>query len=367
MKLLFDGYIFRMQKYGGISRYFYELIRNFSMVEGLDLEVFAPLYVNNYLTKIDKRNVFGVHIPKVPYAGPTIDKINQLMLKVLIGPRLDIDIFHQTYFYNTDVLSGNAKKVLTVHDMTHEKFSINDGVISCKREAVKKADHIICISKNTKDDLIEILNVPPEKISVIYLAHSFDLSHKKRSKNLLRKPYILFVGNRDGYKNFENFISAFATSPFLKSEFDVVCFGGAPFNKGEQEFLSDIGLLQSSVTQLNGDDTLLADYYSNASAFVYPSKYEGFGIPLLESMFFECPVICSNTSSFPEVVSDAAVMFNPDDIESIRAAIESVLNNPSLRNNIRLNGLKRSQDFTWAKCAAETLDVYKALQNIEVV
>ena len=115
----------------------------------------------------------------------------------------------------------------------------------------------------------------------------------------------------------------------------------------------------TNVKAVNGDDAKLANYYRNASLFVYPSLYEGFGIPPLEAMGYGCPVVCSNTSSIPEVVGDAAILFDPYSLDSISNAIETVLTNNHLRSSLISRGFEQIQKFSWKKCADETLDVYK--------
>ena len=122
--------------------------------------------------------------------------------------------------------------------------------------------------------------------------------------------------------------------------------------------LTQLGLT-NCVHQVSGDDGLLASYYQGATAFIYPSLYEGFGIPPLEAMNFGCPVVCSNTSSLPEVVGDAAVFFDPSSDESMRVAIEDLLRNDGLRTEMIRRGYARVQHFSWAKCAAETAAIYR--------
>ena len=120
-------------------------------------------------------------------------------------------------------------------------------------------------------------------------------------------------------------------------------------------------MAKAHVIHLGGGDDRLATLYRGASAFIYPSKYEGFGIPPLEAMHLECPVICSMTSSIPEVVGEAGEYFDPDDAESIRHAIERVLQSSDRRSELIALGRSRCNLFSWERCARETLDVYKRL------
>ena len=136
-------------------------------------------------------------------------------------------------------------------------------------------------------------------------------------------------------------------------------FGGGKITKDEIGMFNKLEIPQTSFKQIEGDDSLLAGYYKNASLFVYPSLYEGFGIPPLEAMSYGCPVVCSNTSSLPEVVGDAALLFNPNSVKSIRDNIICALYNEKVRSSLILKGLKQVKKFTWEKCARQTYKVYE--------
>ena len=176
-----------------------------------------------------------------------------------------------------------------------------------------------------------------------------------------RGTFLLYVGNRGGYKNFLRLLEAYGTSPQLKMGYELICVGGGGFHADELKTMQALGLDSNQVMQLGGSDQLLARLYESASAFVFPSLYEGFGIPPLEAMSHDCPVVCSNTSSIPEVVGDAGEYFNPEDIENMRAAIERVVTSDSLRKLLIAKGRARLQFFSWDRCAAETLEVYSKL------
>ena len=176
-----------------------------------------------------------------------------------------------------------------------------------------------------------------------------------------REPFLLYVGNRGGYKNFLRLLEAYGTSPQLKMGYELICFGGGAFHADELETMRTLGLVSGQVSQLGGDDQMLAKLYEHASAFVFPSLYEGFGIPPLEAMSHDCPVVCSNTSSIPEVVGDAGEYFDPADTESMRAAIERIVTSDSHRNLLIAKGRERLKHFSWDRCAIETLDIYRKL------
>jgi glycosyltransferase involved in cell wall biosynthesis len=147
----------------------------------------------------------------------------------------------------------------------------------------------------------------------------------------------------------------------MRREFLLVVFGGNPFGTGELSRIRHLGLSESNVKHISGSNKVLASLYKRASAFVYPSFYEGFGIPPLEAMSFDCPVACSNTSSLPEVVGDAALLFDPEDTDAIRTSIENVLTSPEIRATLISRGRERIKRFSWDRCASETVKIYREL------
>ncbi len=175
-------------------------------------------------------------------------------------------------------------------------------------------------------------------------------------------PYFLYVGQRSGYKNFARLLNAYASLPRIRNEFDLISFGTNAFTPQEKEAIHSLGLDPMRVRHLSGDDASLAYLYRKATAFVYPSLYEGFGLPPLEAMSLGCPVLCSNTSSMPEVVGDAGLFFDPLDSEAIRQAMESVASSLELRRDLISRGTQRVKSFSYDRCAAETLAVYGSLR-----
>ena len=278
-------------------------------------------------------------------------------------------LIHETYFFPYRLGPKRARRVITIHDMIHEKFASSfpnaDKTAGYKAKAAERADHVICVSESTRRDAIEILGLPPEKITVVH--HGFAFMGIEGGDAIavlsqaIARPFLLYVGHRGGYKNFLRLLDAYAGSKALIDSFDLVCFGGDPLQADELQAIHRFGLQDGRVLQLTGSDELLSSLYSKASAFIYPSLYEGFGIPPLEAMAHDCPVICSQTSSIPEVVGNAGEYFDPASVESIRGAIEKVMNSEALRNTLTLNGRERLKQFCWDRCAAETFNIYKNL------
>ena len=366
MKIAFDSQIFTMQEYGGISRYICSLAQQLNTRQNVEAKIFAPLHINAYVDSLPSSLAYGVKVPRIRNTGRIVHAASQLLSRVAIS-RFKPQIVHETYFSSLSSTPKNARCVITVHDMIHERFSsafsANDPTSEWKRKSLKRADHVICVSEHTQQDLLEFIDISPEKISVVH--HGFNrLALPIVEKIALPLPYLLYVGDRFGYKNFDGLLRAFASSSWLKSNLRIVCFGGGRLQINELALIKSLGLTLKQVEQVGGSDEQLASFYKNAAAFVYPSLYEGFGIPPLEAMSLNCPVICSDVSSIPEVVGDAAEYFDPKSIDSITVAIEGVLQSNEKRNNIIAKGVERCEKFTWSRCANETLAVYKSIVKI---
>jgi glycosyltransferase involved in cell wall biosynthesis len=362
MKILYNHLTF-INKYGGAPRYFAELVNNIALYKDkkVTVKVNPPFFKINYLSNINKEILFnGFKVPDFKGSARLYSIINSFVSPIL-SKHYDPDIIHDTYYNGISRNKTRAKKIITVYDMIHElfpdQFPKKDKTTQLKRIAATEADHIICISKNTQRDLVKIFNIDIKKTSVIYLG--FSLTTPKINKpNSFRRPYLLYVGSRNGYKNFIRFVKAYAT-PKIKNSFDLVIFGGGRLNEKELSLFDKLKISRDSLQQVNGDDAMLAGYYKNASLFVYPSLYEGFGMPPLEAMNYDCPVACSNTSCIPEIVGDAAILFDPYSIDSIRHNIISILYNDKIKSSLILKGLKQIKKFSWKKCASETYKVYE--------
>ncbi|WNC71196.1 glycosyltransferase family 1 protein [Thalassotalea psychrophila] len=362
MKVAYDGNIFLSQKYGGISRYFNELFCQFDQQQEINYMVFSPLFINSYLHQVDPSIVYGKKINKIPNKMGRLLTAYNLLLSNSAMKKWQPDLIHETYYSNFNVGNKSCPKVITVHDMIHEiypsSFLANDPTAKYKRNAINRADHIIAASENTKKDLINIAGVTENKISVVHHGVSPIPGEAKTVPEAFDGSFLLYVGLRQGYKNFENLIKAYASSPNLKSDFTIVTFGGGAFSKGELNLFKQLKIPHNCIINMQGNDQQLKYLYTKAAAFVYPSLYEGFGMPPLEAMCYNCPVISSNSSSIPEVVGNAAYFFNPLDIEDLVYAIQQVVYSDQIRENLIKRGQQQRELFSWQRCASQTLDVY---------
>ncbi|MDA7672695.1 glycosyltransferase family 4 protein [Akkermansiaceae bacterium] len=239
-----------------------------------------------------------------------------------------------------------------------------------KKMAVMRSDHIICISNKTKEDLIEIFGTEEEKISVIYHGSEWldpISSHLLKEEPPLsesqQKPYFLYVGQRNHYKNFGILVKAFGASPRFKKDFQIKLFGGPQLSKEESEMFGELGISSTSVIHESGSDLDLAKLYRNAVALVYPSTYEGFGLPPLEAMTQGCPVIASSSAPMPEVIGPAAEYFDPSSIDDLLRALDKFAYSVTRRQELIELGYERAKDFSWRRCALETIKVYRGVSR----
>lgn len=373
MKIVLDPQIFTHQKYGGISRYYTEVYSVLSRKNNVDLVI--PLYstANIYFNKSvlinirQKAYLFCVKILsklRIPNRE-AIDKRNASLLRKVISKQ-KFDLFIPTYYdsYFIEYI-GSKPFVLTVYDMIHELFPeyfIDDKtVVPNKRYLIEKATRIIAVSQNTKKDIIKIYPyIDESKIDVVY--HGCSIKVQEKNIGFLPLKYILFVGTRTFYKNFMFLINS--VSELLKNDqtLYLLCAGGGNFSSEENEVICKLGL-KDQIIQKCFDDDELGSYYENAKCFVFPSKYEGFGIPVLESMACGCPVVLSNHSSFPEVAGDAGVYFELNNSEDLKNKIETLIQNETLRNEFSLKGLEQVKKFSWERAAEECFAVYRKACN----
>lgn len=365
MFIAYDSQIFRLQRNGGISKYFVRLIENLHLIANdVSISLVAGITQNEHLLN-SKVKYYGLNFETTKrkfiynrYYNFS-DSYNQFIERKILS-RNDVDIVHQTYNGYELFKNKKAKTVITIHDLIYEKYPNNfedtEDYLKRKKEAIRNADHIICVSKHTQNDFLSYYDIDKNKTSVVY--HGVD-KVEADGKRMVNEPYVLFVGKRGGYKNFEKAIKAFSASKLVK-DFKFVCFGGGHFNKHETNLISSLGL-GHKILMVSGSDSFLASLYQNAFLLLYPSIYEGFGLPVLEAMTNNCPVICSNGSSLPEVTNNAALLIDSSNIDAIIDGLNKIYENNHLRNELIKLGNENVSKFSWNKTAKETLNVYKRL------
>lgn len=369
MKILYDTEIFDLQIFGGISLYFFKLFDYFSKDKNIDFTVPIVYSDNQYIRNSNLLKpmsfyghdfLFRKQLTKFFTFQNGINTVEQLK-------KQNFDLYHPTYF-NLNFLNylNNKPFVLTIHDMTVEvlpEYFIFDknteNTVKTKKYLIEKAARIIAISENTKKDILEFANIDENKIDIVYHGKPFESVEKTENIDYLPEKYILFVGQRSKYKNFVSFISAISEILLKDQDLYLICAGGFNFSRTEKEIINSLNLSNKILYTGIESENKLISLYKNASCFVFPSLYEGFGFPILEAFQCGCPLVCSNTSSFPEVAEDAACYFDPYDEISIKVSVENVIYDQNLRNNLIEKGYKQVENFSWYKTTEKTKKVYE--------
>lgn len=358
--------MFDAQVFGGISRYFVNLINGIKDSPAMEVET-SVLFTRNHYLKATGHWKMNNLAGKVFFSkAGRIPKWNKNYSKYLLR-KGGYDLFHPTYYHTYFLKLLKGPFVLTIHDMIYELypgfFDPTDLTAVNKKLLISKAAHLIAISETTKIDLIKILDVPEDKITVVYHGHTPAVKPKNEAPELPKK-YILFVGGRDHYKNFKTFAIAAAAVIKMHLDVQIICAGGGSLSEEENDYLRQLGIIDK-VIQYNASDELLYWLYRRASIFVYPSMYEGFGLPVLEAFEAECPVVLSDTPSFKEVAQDAAVYFSVLDPVDMAKVILEVLDQARLKDELVVKGRIRLKEFTMEKCIRETIEVYKKCLQLQ--
>lgn len=366
MKIVFDSKIFFSQKFGGSSRYYSNLFESLNYIN-LDTFIVSPFYINNYLERSEyKKNIYGLNVPKIKFTGSILSKINSSLSNFFIK-KIKPDIIHTTDYFENYTDNFNPL-VVTIHDLIHEIFHFEYAKgkdYRPKERILKLADQIICVSKNTKKDLLKYYKVDEKKVRVIY--HGCNFSYDTQILNIdnnvdINFKYFLYVGSRKRYKNFFLLIEDFKKNKQIYNEFKIICFGGGELLKSEKKILKEKNIDFNKIIFFPSDnDELLFKLYKNAYALIYPSMYEGFGMPILEAMALGCPVISSNSSSLPEVYGDAALSFSPLLQNDLSNKLDKIVSDQKLREKLINLGYLQTSKFSWKNCAKETLSLYKRI------
>lgn len=362
MRLALDEQIFAIQRFGGISRMFAELARQFVLHTAADVEISpidAPI-VNRYI----------LDDPQLAQALQAYQAKNEWTALARYMSRIrrsgTADIVHNTFYLPHGLpVNGKARRVVTVHDMIPEMLPSSRrrlDWLTLKKRYVMSADHVICVSQATKHDLLETYGQIRAPISVVYHGVDERFSPQAERLDFLPNRYILFVGNRGQYKDADVFFTASAK---ILKDFDdmrILCIGGSGLSPQEINRLTELGI-RERVSQRYLPDELIVSAYAHAELFVFPSRFEGFGLPALEAMASGTPTILARATSLPEVGGEAALYFDPGDPNDLQHVMRRVLESGTVQQELRSLGLDRARQFTWARSARQTALVYeKALR-----
>lgn len=360
LEVIFDSQVFSLQRRGGISRYVIELVQALNRQGRVQAAVLAPIWLIDELPPAFPIRGWGKLPGWLNGVHPVLPRANRLLSELTLRA-LKHKILHRT-FYQPSFHQRGVARVVTVHDMIHElfpdQFPDSAHISSIKRQAVESSDRVLCVSNTTKQDLMNLWQVPESKIHLTLLGpNQLPEPNPSAITDASFRPFVLFVGRRDGYKNFRVLLDALSLPGC--ADLTLVAFGGSDWTTQEQDILRSLGLADR-VHRVSGDDQRLATFYALALAVVVPSQYEGFGMPVLEAWQYGCPVLCARAGSLPEIAGAAGKYFEPADPASLAGCLTEI-QEPDIRKHWGELGRLRRQHFSWDTCALQTQEAYEQL------
>jgi glycosyltransferase involved in cell wall biosynthesis len=350
----------------GISLYAVRLIRALLSVDRL----------NHYVAIRDRRDRYAIS------ADPRLERFDTwtpahhqfepvaLPLELL---RAGIDLLHSTDFISPTL--RRCKAVCTIHDLAfllYPQFITDESrrYYGKVAEVVQSADGIIAVSERTRRDIVRLLGIPPERVTVVY--HGAEEAFRPvddsaalqafRAAHDLPDRFVLFVGTIEPRKNLGVLLAALANARARGFTLPLLIVGQQGWLEDSlDERVDELGLRSSVILYGRAENHELVTLYNLAEMLVLPSVYEGFGFPALEAMACGTPVICSNAASLPEIVGDAALLFSPEDVDTLEEHLRTVAGDPATADRLSRAGIVRARDFSWARAARQTLDVYESV------
>ncbi len=353
-----DGNEANVEKRVGVSNYTLNLLRYFHKVA--NQEVRFEIYLKNPpLIDLPRANNYFRYV-----IIPGKILWSQIALPLYLYQHRNIDVYFSPAHYLP--LFCPVPQVVTIHDLAYiyfpEDFTKKDlwQLKNWTNFSINKADKIIAVSKTTKKDIVKNYKVDENKVTVVY--NGFEKTAGAKTYAVKLKKFILFVGTIQPRKNLETLIDAFDKFSKTNNDFKLVIAGKKGWlYESIFEKVRIMNLEKKVVFTDHVSDQELIDLYKNAFCLVLPSLYEGFGIPVLEAMSYDCPVIASYSSSLPEVGGDASLYFDPQDSDDLLEKLETLHSNSELRKELISKGKQRVKDFSWEKCGKETLDVLRSV------
>ncbi len=368
MHLTVDPAIFQRRASGGISRIFYETLPRLCE---LDSQLRITLQIDDQQGALKQALPEHQHISithqfaslTMPYQPwNRASRRVQRYLKTISQRR---SIWHSTYY--TLPREWFGKQVITVYDLIYLRFASlyhlpeHEQFRQHQQRCIQQADAVICISETTRRDVEQFYAIDPSRLHVVLPAVSESFRVLPREDHIslpVSEPFIFYVSGRGPHKNFDALLQAY--SQWEKKDDIVLVVTGVPWRAHEEKRLVELGI-RDRVYQIDGvDDTMLCQLYNQATAFVYPSLYEGFGISLLEALSCGCPVVASRIPTSLEITETDVVYFEPSDVRSLVSALEKAVCEGRESERIQV-GFKTAQSFSWDRAAAETLAIYHAL------
>ena len=363
MKIVISAWHLR-NPHVGLGRYTFNLIKSLGRVDRTNhYEVLIPDQFHSFSSWPNVRyRVFPIPLVK--------RRLWEQICPLLVGK---YDLLH--FPYDSCIGRKRGKFVVTLHDAKPQLFPKSSNTINWKKilknailpNPLQQIDHIITVSEHSRNDLIERLLISENDITVIYQGvdgEEFSLPTKESVHPYDGGRYVLCVAGKDPTKNVRNLVVAYSQlRPEIRMKHSLVLVGDMDGQRELQELVKQNGVERQTFCAGVVSDEQLVGWYQHASVFVFPSLYEGFGLPVLEAMACGCPVISSKTSSLPEVMGKAGILIDPLNISEIVEAMSQVLTNPDLAQTMREAGLSRAQQFSWDATARATVALYEKVMN----
>ena len=368
MRILYDHQVFSLQDAGGASRYFYELMNFLATVPDVRTELLLGTSGSVY----PLRNLASERASVMSLAGSLRPGVARFLVNEAFGNAIapflgKMDVYHPTLYRRMPLVRAQ-RIVVTHHDCVHERFPqlFPDvgKVLRAKKRLFAQADAIICVSESSRQDLLKFYLIDAAKTRVIYhglASPPRDPVAATKLPGQQRRAYLLYVGSRAAYKNFDGLLQAFRESR-LQDSLDLLVLGGGPLTTAETALIAELGLRNYVMSIESASDEWLRLAYAGAKLFVYPSLCEGFGFPPLEAMAEGCPVLASKTSAIPEVCRDAPFYFDPLDQDSFVRGLLQAVNDEEARRTAITRGSEVIARYSWTKCGQETLALYRECQ-----
>jgi glycosyltransferase involved in cell wall biosynthesis len=355
VRAAFDDQITMYQPRGGVSRYFVELVRGLRADPSLGVSV-----------DFDWHEATNEHAVAAGLGRPARRWRREIdgLARRFAGPGPEPDLVHPTWYFPQRLPPRDGPPiVVTVHDMIPElmpEFFPGGSPHLAKDAYVRAATAIVCVSESTRRDLLAICGPLAATTHVTYHGVGSEFRPGVPPPPAVPGDYLLFVGNRGLYKDFAVALEAFAGIRSLRPEISLVAAGPRPFTPAEAAEIARLHLADA-VRFLDVSDRALPGLYGHALALLYPSRYEGFGLPTLEAMASGCPAVIADSSSHPEVGGDAVLYFEPGDAAGLGSQALRILDDAALRADLIQRGIERAQAFTWQRTAAQTAAVYRGV------
>jgi glycosyltransferase involved in cell wall biosynthesis len=359
VRVALDEQIFAIQAYGGISRLFYEKASAFVRDPGLgiDLDPLDAPVVNEYLLS-DQELSSRLRVRRA--AGPYRALAHYFARRRRRSPA---DVVHNTFYLPRGLSEHpSSRRVVTVYDMIPEllpRTRRRMDFLTEKHRFVQQAQQIVCISESTRRDLFKVYPDIHAPVTIAYPGVGPAFRPDAARREGFPEPYLLHVGNRSSYKDGATLIRAFAAISARFPDHVLFLVGGGPLTRSERDLVNAAGIA-GRVRQESLPDDAVPAAYAQAVATVFPSRYEGFGLPAVEAMACGSPLVLADTSSLPEVGGDAARYFPPGDDTALAGVLADVLADDGQRADMHARGLRQAARFTWSGYAAANVEAYRA-------